>query len=135
MSQEIQYSDYNVYADWKDENNVSDGAKILAEDIVDLDTCTKYDEADDWNDKIDLLDSDDTSYVENYEFEGADKKIYTIREKLDYMGSLSNKNDLNSLLFVIPSQEGSSIYACAVIATVVTLLLVLLVRGKIKRSI
>ena len=134
MSQEIQYSDYNVYADWKDENNVSNGAKILAEDIVNLDTCTKYDEVNDWNDKIDLLDSDDTSYVENHEFEGADKKIYTIREKLDYMESLSNKNDISSLLFVIPSQEGS-IYVCAVIVTIVTLLFALLVRVKINRAI
>ena len=84
MSQEMQLADHSVYADWKDGNNVSDGAKILAQDIVDLDTCTQYDEAEDWNDKIDMLDSDDTDYVENFEFNDG-KDDYTVRQKLDYM--------------------------------------------------
>ena len=118
MSQEMQLADYSVYADWKDNNNVSDGAKILAQDIVALDTCSQYGEAEDWNDKIDMLDNDDTNYVENYVFNDG-QNDYTIRQKLDYMSQYSAaQNSYGSFYFGFSNaQDGFA--STAVIAIVV----------------
>lgn len=92
MSQELQYADYSVYADWKDTSGVSDGAKLLAQDIVSLNTCTEYAQYATYEEKISLLDATDMAYVNNYEFTDS-TGTYTIREKLDYMAAYSNHVD------------------------------------------